>query len=203
MRTRRRPWSPEQLRQLDADLDEAVRARGVDGRVCDASCAVRCPRCGETRCACACWSGCPEAPRALSVDPERHPIEPAMVPLVFEMRRLGVFDTCWSCEGHLGPDGRLWKPPSLWFYARSQAHLRLLAAGLASLRAAGRLAAEWRIFVTHSEADNPDTMFALEPLLAEGDAQPSLGALQADLGQMAAALQPLIRQEALKVRPQG
>lgn len=198
MRTRRRSWSSEELRRLDAELGEAARGPRVSGRVCDPGCAVRCPACGSTVCECACTPDCPQAPAALSVDPARHPIEPAMAPLVFEMKRLGVFDTCWSCEGHAAADGSLWKTPSLWFYARSQTHLRLLAAGLATLSFEGRLAARWRIVVTHSEHDNPDTMFALEPALEAGS--PALGALQADLRQIATALPRMIREEAAKVR---
>ena len=36
----------------------------------------------------------------LSSDPERYPIEPGIVPLVFALRGLRVFEPCWSCEGH-------------------------------------------------------------------------------------------------------
>ncbi|MFC3070715.1 hypothetical protein [Phenylobacterium soli] len=200
MRTRRRSWSSEELRRLDAELGEAARGARVSGRVCDPGCAVRCAICGSTMCECACTPECPQASAALSVDPELYPIEPAMTPLVFEMKRLGVFETCWSCEGHDAPDGRLWKTPSLWFYARSQAHLRLLAGGLSALAIEGRLSRPWRVFVTHSEYDNPDTMYALEPVL-EGEAPPSLAALQGDLRQIAAALPRMIREEAARIRP--
>jgi len=54
-----------------------------------------------------CSSKCPEAPRALSIDPGRYPIEPKVTPLVFELRTTRVMQTCWSCEGHMDPEGRL------------------------------------------------------------------------------------------------
>jgi hypothetical protein len=43
---------------------------------------------------------------------------------------------------------------------------------------AGRLSAHWHIILTHSDADNPDTTFSLEPEPAQDG---SLNALQADL----------------------
>jgi hypothetical protein len=64
-----------------------------------------------------CSRHCPNIPQALSSDPENNPIEISIAPLVFEGNRLGVFDTCWSCEGHNGPDGKLWKMPKVWLRA--------------------------------------------------------------------------------------
>jgi len=47
------------------------------------------------------------------------PIESGIAPLVFELKRLGVFEPCWSCEGHNDPGGNLWKIPRVWFYCDS------------------------------------------------------------------------------------
>ncbi len=47
----------------------------------------------------------------LSSDPESHPLESRIAPLVYELKRLEVFDPCWSCAGHNGTDGALWKIP--------------------------------------------------------------------------------------------
>ncbi len=195
----RRKSSPERLRKLNADIAEVIDCRGVSGRVCSQSCMVVCPQCGSRGCQCACWPGCPHAARTLSVDPDLHPIEPAIVPLVFEMKRLGFFESCWSCEGHAAPDGSIWKSPSLWFYSRSQTHLRLLANGLAALHFAGRLSTPWRVFITFSDNDNPDATFALEPVLTAKD-RPSLQAVQADLGEIARSLQSMLAQEAQRLR---
>ncbi len=75
----------------------------------------------------------------MSCDPDHHPIEPAVLPLVFAMKRQGTFQPCWSCEGHLGLDGTLWKIPRIWFYARSLVAARLLTEGLGDLYQAGAL----------------------------------------------------------------
>lgn len=116
-----------------------------------------------------------------------YPLEPKVAPLVYQMKRSGLFEPCWSCEGHESASGQMQKPPTVWFYCSTTA-LRLLSGGLAKLR----LNAPWRIAVTYSDHDNPEPTFALEPQ-TEGR---TLAELQADLAAIAAALPELIRQEA-------
>jgi len=180
--------------QLHVHLTEAACTTGVKGRVCGA-CGVRCPRCGSMGCQCVCVSSCPEAPRALSSDPEGFPIEPAIVPLVFEMKRLGMFTPCWSCEGHALPDGSLSKPPRVWFYCSSLVQVRVFANGLASLKFSGKLHAPWHIVVTFSDPGNPDTAFSVEPALP-ANAQVKLAELQDDAATIARSLQALMNGEA-------
>ena len=67
-----------------------------------------------------CEATCPEAPKALTSDPVNYPIETGIVSLVFEMKRLGIFEPCWSCEGHLGPAGDLLGEPGTRLGARDQ-----------------------------------------------------------------------------------
>ena len=74
-----------------------------------------------------CRRDCAKAPARLSSDPDRFPVEEKIAPLVFELKKLGVFFPCWSCEGHNDPSGKLWKLPRVWFYADSVVHLRLLS----------------------------------------------------------------------------
>jgi len=121
----------------------------------------------------------------LSSEGERDPIEPLIAPLVFELRKLGVFYPCWSCEGHTNAAGELWRIPNVWFYSDSVVHVRALADVVSHLYAARQLSARWHVVLTYSDAANPDTTFSLQPDPAAGS---SLGALQRDLQVMAGEL---------------
>lgn len=99
----------------------------------------------------------------LSSDPERFPIEPDILPLVYALRATGVCVPNWSCEGHLGCDGRLWKLPRVWFYARHAVVADLLAHVLQRLRAKKRLAHDWRVVLVPRD-NKVDTTFAIEPV---------------------------------------
>jgi hypothetical protein len=195
MRIERRKRSLDRVRQLGSEIAEATSATGIEGRVCRESCTIKCPQCGSMTCQCMCSAHCPGAPQALSVDPEQHPIEAAIMPLVFEMKRLGMFQPCWSCEGHLRPDGSLWKLPRVWFYCNSMVHLRLLSDGLNRIENAAGLSTPWRIVVTFSDPDNPETTFSLEPALSHGG-EISLSALQRDAAEIARSLQAIMPKEA-------
>lgn len=186
MRIHRSKASAEHADAIKRAISAAAMGVSISGRVCGAQCDIRCQRCGATTCQCACSPYCAEAPRLLSSD-AAFPIEPLIAPLVYEMKRSGCFDPCWSCEGHNGPDGILHKAPTIWFYC-TLAHLRLLAGGLAKLR----LNAPWRIVVTHSDPDNPEPTFALEAP-NEGF---SLEQLQLDTASIARALPELLKSEA-------
>ena len=114
-------------------------------------------------------------------------MESLVAPLVFELKKLGVFYPCWSCEGHPDQAGHVWKIPRVWFYADSVVHIRALADAIGRLFLAHRLSARWQVVLTHSDAANPDTTFSLEP---EPVAENSLGALQRDLRVLADELAP-------------
>lgn len=138
---------------------------------------VCCSDCADYTAATRCHRYCPAAPCRLSSEGDRSPVEPLVAPLVFELKKLGVFHPCWSCEGHADKAGRLQKIPRVWFYADSVVHVRALAEALNKL-VAGRLSARWQVVLTHSDAVNPDTTFSLQPEL---DPENSLNALHSDL----------------------
>lgn len=195
MRVERQDLSLGQARRLGADISEAARASAVQGRVCGEGCDHRCRHCGSTACQCLCSPRCPGAPLALSGDPAQHPIGPLIMPLVYQMKRLGLFTPCWSCEGHLHPDGSLWKLPQVRFTCESVVHLRLLASGVAALKQAGKLRAAWQVVVAHSDPDNPQTTFSLEP--EPGSLQGlALSELQGDAVEIARSLQGVMSAEA-------
>jgi hypothetical protein len=156
-----------------------VRRAHALGPISDPVC---CPHCADYRPPAGCHRYCPAAPRQLSSEGERGPVEPRVAPLVFELKKLGAFYPCWSCEGHLDADGRLEKIPRIWFYADSVVHIRGLAEAVQRLFNARRLSARWLVVLTYSDPDNPDTTFSLEP---EPGADLSLSALQTDLRVMA------------------
>jgi hypothetical protein len=146
-----------------------------------------------------CAPDCPEASKTLSSDPENHPVEPAIMPLVFELKRLAVFEPCWSCEGHNDNSGKLWKVPTVWFYCASPLQLRLLNDAIKSLELGGVLKTRWQVSVTHSDPENPETTYALMPAapLPEGI---TLGELQADVPAIANALHETLRDQASHLR---
>jgi hypothetical protein len=157
---------------------EIQRARGL-GPTPDPVCSAQCP---DYQASTGCHRYCPAAPRRLSSDGDHSPVEQMIAPLVFELKKLGVFYPCWSCEGHNDPSGNLWKIPRIWFYADSVVHIRALVETIDRLFHAGRLAGRWTVVVTHSDPTNPDTTFSLEP---EPGTDQSLSALQVDLRTMA------------------
>lgn len=138
----------------------------------------------------------------LSSDPDKYPIEHGIISLVFEMKRLGIFRPCWSCEGHLGSDGALWKRPRVWFYCDSATHVRLLADGISAREMKAKLSTPWQIVVTFSNPENLDTTFSLEPVTWTGD-KAKLAALQDDASQIAGALNALMSEQARLLQRQN
>ncbi len=195
MRIQRRDSCGNDSNQLSEELSKAIHTNGIEGRVCSTTCAIKCDSCGSKSCQCMCSTRCPDALKLLSAEPERYPIEPIILPLVFEMKRLGMFVPCWSCEGHLQTDGTVWKVPRVWFYCEAPVYLRLLSDGLNGLKHNGKLNNDWHIVVAFSDRDNPETTYSLEPRFKLGD-NVLLPSLQQDIGAIAIALQSMLTQEA-------
>lgn len=182
-----RPRHGEQALRIEPRDNTAARNKRVVrdiarahelGPAPDPVCCGHCPDMSETV---RCHRYCPSAAKRLSSD-QRFPLEPLVAPLVFELKRLGVFYPCWSCEGHNDAEGRLNKKPSIWFYADSVVHIRALAGAIDAMRNNGRLALPWQVTVTHSDPDNPDVTFSLEPAVGT---ERTLDELQNDLRVMA------------------
>ncbi|MBL4615627.1 MAG: hypothetical protein JKY27_12235 [Magnetovibrio sp.] len=159
--------------------DEVARARRL-GPLLDPVCVQDCPDFNPGN---PCHRMCSWAPLRLSSEPQDAPLETGIVPLVFELKKLGVFEPCWSCEGHNDAQSVLWKHPRVWFYSDSVVHVRALSIALNKLFANGALSAPWVVMVTFSDADNPDTTFSLEPSSLVAGAK--LVDLKADVGVIA------------------
>ena len=122
--------------------------------------------------------------------PENHPLESVIAPLVYELKRLEAFHPCWSCWGHNGSDGKLWKIPLVWFYCESVVHLRVLADAVKELYLAEKLSVPWRAVLTFSDDDNANTTFSLEPNLDREC--PLLPVLQRDVDTVAEHLRDVV-----------
>lgn len=118
-------------------------------------------------------------------------MEPLVAPLVFELKKLGVFYPCWSCEGHTDAAGAVRTIPRVWFYADSVVHIRAPNEAIDRLYNERHLSARWQVVVTYSNAGNPDTTFSLQP---EGATHDSLVGLQGDLRILAEKLERQFRQ---------
>jgi hypothetical protein len=187
--------STDRERQRRAEIALAIEGRQIDGRICGETCTIACTVCGASACQCMCSMQCPDMPRAISSDPDNHPIEPAVAPLVFAMTRVAAFQPCWSCEGHLGLDGKLWKVPRVWFYSETMVAVRLLTDGLGDLARTGKLQTSWRVSVTYSDPKNAETTFSLEPSRPFDEAN-GLAKLQEDMSIIAEALSATMHSQA-------
>jgi len=118
--------------------------------------------------------------KALSSEPESFPVEEHIVPLVFELKRLGVFTPCWSCEGHNDNVGKLRRAPSVWFYCDSVVQVRLLAQAIEQLGFRKELSTPWRVGISVADSDNPDTLYQLEPAIQDLN-ETTLHQLRADV----------------------
>lgn len=199
-------WPYVKLHTLErSPREDAARLRDLrvllcqplahEARVCP-GCTVPCACSGSRTCTCGCSPRCAQAPKQLSSEGERYPVEPKVVPLVFALQELRVCPPCWSCEGHARDDGQVFRVPQVWFYTRSLIYVRLLAEWLRTLRHRGRIAGGWRITASYSES-GLDTAFSLEPDAACAS-HADLAALQHDVRTMASAVVHDVRLSALE-----
>lgn len=177
MKIEQREKSSVDWEELRGELAELTRPVETCGPVCVADCPSYTPQ--------RCNRSCPDAASMLSSEPD-YPLEPKITPVVFEMKKLGAFDPCWSCEGHNHKDGSLWKLPQVWFYADSMVHVRVLAEGLAELHMREKLKVKWGVAITPLGPDNADTSFSMQPDL--GGTPATLEDLQSDLDVIASNL---------------
>lgn len=189
MKIGRRKHDRAGISRLQEDMAQILRSNTNGVPVC----APDCPSASPEKCS----RHCPDIPATISSDPVNYPLESRIAPLVYELKRLEAFHPCWSCEGHNGPDGKLWKIPRVWFYCDSVIHLRVLADAIKELHLAKMLSIPWRVILTFSDEDNADTTFSLEPDL--GDDRPLLAALQRDIHAISDHLRERTFSEARKI----
>ena len=124
-----------------------------------------------------CSTQCQYAPRMMSGEPEKFPIEAGIVPLVYALYSLRLVTPCWSCEGHLSNDGKIGKLPKVWFYSASSFYPKMIAQVLGSLQAHHKIGYSWMVRVLPFSQSTFSTTYSIEA--SPSDA--SLDALQKDI----------------------
>lgn len=166
------------------DLERLMAAPGDAAKRPCPDCTVKCERCGLTDCACLCAPDCPIAPRQMSSEPERYPIEPGIVPLVYAFYCTRVLHPGWSCEGH-DDDGEI-KPPRVWFFTGTTAYPALLQSYLSDLQFQKAIECAWQVRVV-SIGDRATDAYSVEPDPREAPC-PDLDAQRRDVRVIAAGL---------------
>jgi hypothetical protein len=185
MRIAKRADSTNIVDKVLDDINDFRKSNPVTSPVCRAHCEFY--HCGI------CNRYCESAPDQLSSEPD-YPLERKITPLVFEIKKLGVFQPCWSCEGHNGPDGKLWKIPRVWFYAESVVYVRLLSEAVQEMFVDAKLNTPWEVVVTYSDDHNADTSFSLQPRILDRTIR--LMDLQKDIITIADELQDFVALQA-------
>lgn len=176
------------LRLLEQPSDKEVRP--CFGCVVPCACDAHSPAC-----CCGCSPGCPSAAAALSSEPERYPIEPLILPLVYQLSALRVVQPCWSCEGHAEAGSTNRKVPQVWFHAPSELYPDLLATDLAELAFDGTTRNRWVVTLCPHGAPDEYTTFAVHPD-ADAAATATLECLQRDVAAIASGLPERLRRQA-------
>lgn len=189
MKIERRKKSNNRASRFREDIGDILDGESDRAPVC----APDCPVATLANCS----RHCADVPRMMSSEGEEYPLEDHIAPLAYELKRLGVFHPCWSCEGHNGPDGKLWKKPQVWFYCSSVVHVRVLANAVAKLHRTRNLSVHWRVALTFSDDDNADSTFSLEPKL--DSEQPLLTTLRRDINTITEHLREEVIVEARKL----
>lgn len=106
--------------------------------------------------------------------------------------------TCWSCEGHMNPQGELWKVPQVSFYSPSSVYPKLLVNHITRLKMEKKLAYDWQVVLSDYGQENWGVTYTVEPKL-EASVSPRLGGLQGDLLKIAEDLSDHLKNEARKM----
>lgn len=116
----------------------------------------------------------------MSSEPDKYPIETAILPLVYAFYTLRLTMPCWSCEGHNDPHGDIFKTPKLWFYSAHEFYPKLVAQYVSKLKGDRKLTNHWGIRVLPFSQSMYTTTYSLEPL--DINAEPTdLTSLQQDI----------------------
>ena len=116
-----------------------------------------------------CSFACRYAPRHMSGQPDKYPIEGGIVPLVYALYSLRLVKPCWSCEGHLGPDKNIHKQPKVWFYSHSEIYPKLIAQTISDLQGKGKIDMCWGVKVLPFSQSLFQTTYSIEPVMSVQD----------------------------------
>lgn len=177
------------------EMSAALHAIGGKAHPAPPVCSLKCHHHKTQKCE----PLCANISTTLTSDPD-YPIDHKIAPLAFTLKSLGVFDPCWSCEGHHAPfkltgiSPEIWRKPSVWFYADSVVHVRVLNEAVQKLYCDRLLNTRWHIVVVHSSPDNADTTFSLQPHPVSDAGSTTLDELQEDVLALALCLRNTVMQ---------
>lgn len=163
----------------------------IESRPC-AGCRTPCAPHASRTCTCACAPDCDHVLIATSSEAARYPIEPHIASLVFAFNRLGVTPTYWSCEGHMLEEGKVRRPPQVWFYAQSPIYPKIISELTLKLKAQRKVHNPWHVTVSYTD-DHFTTGYNLEPQTF-AIAKPNLQSMQQDTLAIAADLQAGVKE---------
>lgn len=138
-----------------------------------------------------CSSACKYAPRHMSGEPDKFPIEAGSVPLVYALYSLRLITPCWSCEGHLNADGGIGKLPKVWFYSGSRFYPKMIAQVIGQLQAHHKIGYSCGVKVLPFSQSLFSTTYSIEAQASDV----RLGELQKDI----ITLGKVMRQEMLSL----
>ena len=127
-----------------------------------------------------CSPACPYAKQQMSSEPEKYPIEEAILPLVYAFYSLRLLMPCWSCEGHNNGHGDIFKTPKLWFYTTHDFYPKLIAQYVSGLKGEGKLNNHWGVRILPFSQTMFTTTYSLEPLDINTN-ETNLASLQQDI----------------------
>ena len=163
----------------------------IESRPC-AGCRTPCAPHASRTFTCAFAPDCDHVLIATSSEAARYPIEPHIASLVFAFNRLGVTPTYWSCEGHMLEEGKLRRPPQVWFYAQSPIYPKIISELTLKLKAQRKVHNPWHVTVSYTD-DHFTTGYNLEPQTF-AIAKPNLQSMQQDTLAIAADLQAGVKE---------
>ena len=127
----------------------------------------------------------------LSTEANRRPVEPHVVPVVYELFASGLARPSWSSEGHCDADGQLSTWPGVWFTSASFTYLNLLDTALTVLHHDGHTHRPWRVELCDTQPEPGTALYTLGP--ARSGELPTLHALHEDLRAVAQCLEIDVR----------
>ena len=177
---------------LTHDLQTLLQQpEGIETRPCT-GCRTPCAPHASRSCTCSCAPDCAHVLTAMSSEAARYPIEPHIANLVFAFNQLGVTPTYWSCEGHMLEEGKLRRPPQVWFYAQSPIYPKIISELTLKLKAQRKVHNPWHVTVSYTD-DHFTTGYNLEPQTF-AIAKPNLQSMQQDTLAIAADLQAGVKE---------
>jgi len=182
------------LQQQQRELIDVIESLSDDTNRSCQHCSQACSCSNSIDCNCDCSVSCPHIATGLSSEKNTFPIESHVLPLVYALNKMNIFQTCWSCEGHNDANGKLNKLPQVWFYSNSMMLIRVMGDCISLLKSKHITHYDWQIVISYTARDSEMNAFSLKPDL-NFVATPELVLLQQDILKIAQHLPKKFEQD--------